>query len=918
MDLSRLELAITSHGLANMHNLKIAIYGIGPIGTEVLKNLVLSCAGRIDVFDEEKTNIYDVGSNFYSRITDYNEQKSRIESIIPRIHDICLGNCVNGFEKSIDSINIDEYDGIIVTKLLPIKQMLRVSEECHKKGKLFLLTFCIGPLSFSFEDFGESHTVVNGIGLEPSNHSINSIQCGPTTKLVYFSDKKLNHKFVRLSDVQYLPEINDKDIKVIADKNGIVEIDFDSSKCICNEKSSHFGRFTERPTEISISHSSLSQVIESQALINDYVFLILIEIMFFIEEKGYHPRLLNSDDSNEVSKRVLSKYQNNRVPITFEQVTQIVELLGIEYPPAAVCGGSISSQEVVKFATKMIKPFPKQWSICDLTNLFRMRNGKPVLLGDRYDSIRSVIGNESMNKIRTSKFAIIGVGAIGCEYARQASLFGVKGVVLFDHDIIEASNLTRQFLFTSKENGKGKAEVARFAILNCNPDIKEEHVIAYNEKFNGTKFHDLGIDEVSVIFSGVDSFQSRKYISSICHSYGKVMVNSGMEGLCSNFGSYVPNVTNTYSNSNEDESKDNVPACTLKSFPTTSMHVIQWAKNKFCEWFYKIPNMINKPEGYPKEDNIPVLKEISISFKTIKDCAIWSLKEFHSIMMKSPTNLLQRHSKNSSFWSNNCFPPEPIEFDPKNSKHVSFITSLTILKAQQYHIDYDKDQIEGLVADLSLEDIPQLSKPQFVNNEEFIRLINQYKIQNPNPLKSIEYNKDNPDHLNALHSMVINRSEVYQIATISRLEVLKLSGSVAPTLPTTTSAVGSYAFNCMIPGLILGEESKTFPTLGNINLGIARINCYYDTFQEHENPWDFIEIDGEITIKELYDKIRQEHEVDVTGFLLGKEYLDDEFEKRVIDVLWEIEQANTRKKFVIKAEIKDDKRLRNILVTYNK
>jgi len=68
------------------------------------------------------------------------------------------------------------------------------------------------------------------------------------------------------------------------------------------------------------------------------------------------------------------------------------------------------------------------------------------------------------------------LGAIGCEMLKNFAMMGVathaQGIIhLTDMDIIETSNLNRQFLFRPADVKKLKAKCAKSAILRMNKDV---------------------------------------------------------------------------------------------------------------------------------------------------------------------------------------------------------------------------------------------------------------------------------------------------------------------------------------------------------------------------------------------------------------------------------------------------------------
>lgn len=77
-------------------------------------------------------------------------------------------------------------------------------------------------------------------------------------------------------------------------------------------------------------------------------------------------------------------------------------------------------------------------------------------IGSRYDGQIAVYGRALQEQIRQLNYFLVGAGAIGCEVLKIWAMMGLgtgsKGqVYVTDMDIIEKSNLSRQFLFRAKD-----------------------------------------------------------------------------------------------------------------------------------------------------------------------------------------------------------------------------------------------------------------------------------------------------------------------------------------------------------------------------------------------------------------------------------------------------------------------------------
>jgi len=97
--------------------------------------------------------------------------------------------------------------------------------------------------------------------------------------------------------------------------------------------------------------------------------------------------------------------------------------------------------------------------------------------GDRYDLQRICLGDELCGTLAKLKLFMIGCGAIGCELMKNFALLGISAgadsaMVITDNDVIEKSNLNRQFLFRPQHIQQPKSVVAAASVLAINPGMK--------------------------------------------------------------------------------------------------------------------------------------------------------------------------------------------------------------------------------------------------------------------------------------------------------------------------------------------------------------------------------------------------------------------------------------------------------------
>lgn len=83
------------------------------------------------------------------------------------------------------------------------------------------------------------------------------------------------------------------------------------------------------------------------------------------------------------------------------------------------------------------------------------------------------------------------------------------------------------------------------------------------------------------------------YMDERCVENNKPLLESGTMGTKGHVQVILPEKTETYSDQN-DPNEDQVPFCTIKSFPGNINHCIQWARDKFESLFVIKPRQLKK------------------------------------------------------------------------------------------------------------------------------------------------------------------------------------------------------------------------------------------------------------------------------------------------------------------------------------
>ncbi|KAK4471402.1 hypothetical protein MN116_004833 [Schistosoma mekongi] len=147
-------------------------------------------------------------------------------------------------------------------------------------------------------------------------------------------------------------------------------------------------------------------------------------------------------------------------------------------------------------------------------------------------------------------------------------------IIVTDMDLIERSNLNRQFLFRPYDIHKMKSVVASAAVKIINPELNiEAHENRVGPETENI-YDDKHFEKLDGVANALDNVEARTYVDRRCVYYRKPLLESGTLGTKGNLQVVIPYMTESYSPS-QDPPEKSFPACTLKNFPYLIEHTPQ-------------------------------------------------------------------------------------------------------------------------------------------------------------------------------------------------------------------------------------------------------------------------------------------------------------------------------------------------------
>jgi len=146
----------------------------------------------------------------------------------------------------------------------------------------------------------------------------------------------------------------------------------------------------------------------------------------------------------------------------------------------------------------------------------------------------SQVGVTGQAKLKAAKVLCIGAGGLGSPLLLYLAAAGVGTIGIIDGDVVEASNLQRQILFTSQDIQRKKVVAAAEHLRQLNPHIQ---LVLFDELLTHDNALDI-INQFDLVADGTDNFATRYLVNDACFHLKKPNVYASIfqfEGQCSIF-----------------------------------------------------------------------------------------------------------------------------------------------------------------------------------------------------------------------------------------------------------------------------------------------------------------------------------------------------------------------------------------------
>ncbi len=127
------------------------------------------------------------------------------------------------------------------------------------------------------------------------------------------------------------------------------------------------------------------------------------------------------------------------------------------------------------------------------------------------------VGMEGQRKLKAARILCVGTGGLGSPLAFYLAAAGIGTLGLVDFDVVDASNLQRQIIHSTKDIGRKKLDSAAEKLLALNPAL---NVVKHDTLLSSANALDI-LKDYDIVADGTDNFPTRYLVNDACVILGK-------------------------------------------------------------------------------------------------------------------------------------------------------------------------------------------------------------------------------------------------------------------------------------------------------------------------------------------------------------------------------------------------------------
>lgn len=142
---------------------------------------------------------------------------------------------------------------------------------------------------------------------------------------------------------------------------------------------------------------------------------------------------------------------------------------------------------------------------------------------DQYSRTELIFGREAMEKLRSARVAVFGVGGVGGYTVEALARSGVGTLDIVDHDKVCITNINRQIYALRNTVGRYKADVAAERIKDIDPAI---NVNVYKTFYGPDTADDFDFSQYDYIVDAIDTVTGKISLALKAQAAGTRIISS--------------------------------------------------------------------------------------------------------------------------------------------------------------------------------------------------------------------------------------------------------------------------------------------------------------------------------------------------------------------------------------------------------
>ena len=145
------------------------------------------------------------------------------------------------------------------------------------------------------------------------------------------------------------------------------------------------------------------------------------------------------------------------------------------------------------------------------------------MLATQFDRTKLLIGDASLDKLKSKKILLFGLGGVGGYVAEALVRTGVHHIDLVDKDVVEITNLNRQIISTNDTIGKNKTDVMRDRLLSINKDCE---INIYNLFYLNNDNNEIDFQKYDYVIDCIDNITGKLSVIEECKKHNVKVISS--------------------------------------------------------------------------------------------------------------------------------------------------------------------------------------------------------------------------------------------------------------------------------------------------------------------------------------------------------------------------------------------------------